>query len=298
LTYRWPIKPFDRQHPIRGNFGDPRTIASTTFGQDEQGSVGSFTFHNGIDISAQTGTRVYPVVSGTVKLTTGDRVVIVTNDDRTFQYIHLRPLVAPGRRVIADKTILGTVRPEWHHLHLTEIDGFRVHNPVDPGHLEPYRDHTIPTVTELVFTTNQEASLDPAHLHGTILIAAGAEDLPPLPVFPATWFDFPVTPALVAWRMTASGGLPIVHETIAADFRHTEPPKRKFWHVYSAGTFQNFPQFGRTYYYRHPGRYLFSLTKKPLDTRRLPNGDYTITVDATDICGNTGSLTQHIAIRN
>ena len=24
--YGWPVKPFDQPHPVRGNFGDPRTI--------------------------------------------------------------------------------------------------------------------------------------------------------------------------------------------------------------------------------------------------------------------------------
>src|ERR1700730_14677417 len=27
FAYHWPIKPFDRQHPIRGDFGDPRTVS-------------------------------------------------------------------------------------------------------------------------------------------------------------------------------------------------------------------------------------------------------------------------------
>ena len=25
-SYKWPVKPFDKQHPVRGSFGDPRTI--------------------------------------------------------------------------------------------------------------------------------------------------------------------------------------------------------------------------------------------------------------------------------
>ena len=29
-SYHWPVKPFDRQHPVRGNFGDPRTIFSSS----------------------------------------------------------------------------------------------------------------------------------------------------------------------------------------------------------------------------------------------------------------------------
>ena len=25
-SYGWPVKPFDRQHPVRGSFADPRSI--------------------------------------------------------------------------------------------------------------------------------------------------------------------------------------------------------------------------------------------------------------------------------
>ena len=41
-AYGWPIKPFDRQHPVRGFFGDPRI---SNHGRSRQ-------FHFGIDISA------------------------------------------------------------------------------------------------------------------------------------------------------------------------------------------------------------------------------------------------------
>lgn len=298
FTYHWPIKPFDRQHPIRGNFGDPRTISAATFGEDGPGSIGLFSFHNGVDISASTGTPVYPVVSGTVKKGRGDTVIVVTRDSRIFQYIHIRPNVHAGQHVVAYKTILGTVRPVWHHVHLTEIDGLRVHNPVDPGHLEPYEDHTVPRVDDLIITAANGVPLDPTSLHGKISIVADAEDQPALKVFPNVWSGFPVTPALVSWRIVATGDVTVVPERVAADFRHSEQPRRDFWRIYDGGTYQNFPQFDHYYYYRHPGLYLFRLTKKPLDTRQLPNGTYGITVDVADVCGNRSSLTQRVNIAN
>src|SRR5262249_10505266 len=64
LDYPWPIRPFHEQHPIRGNFGDPRTISTDAFGIDGLGLPGDYSFHNGVDISALAGTPVYPVVSG------------------------------------------------------------------------------------------------------------------------------------------------------------------------------------------------------------------------------------------
>jgi hypothetical protein len=52
LAYGWPVKPFDRPHPVRGSFGDPRTIF---FGlPSAAGLRGDFncTFHEGVDVSA------------------------------------------------------------------------------------------------------------------------------------------------------------------------------------------------------------------------------------------------------
>ena len=51
--YCWPVAPFNRQHPIRGGFGDPRTLfhAPPTLAGLYHGA-GSFSFHQGVDISA------------------------------------------------------------------------------------------------------------------------------------------------------------------------------------------------------------------------------------------------------
>src|SRR5262249_33751641 len=43
-AYGWPVRPFDRPHPVRGNMGDPRTVYSV--------KGGSFSFHNGVDVVA------------------------------------------------------------------------------------------------------------------------------------------------------------------------------------------------------------------------------------------------------
>jgi hypothetical protein len=296
-SYRWPLRPFDRQHPVRGFFGDPRTVTTVTLGEDQPGSPGSFSFHNGVDIFARTGAPVYPVVSGTAQIGYADEVIVVTADFRRFQYFHIRPAVRPGEQVVAGRTVLGTVEPRWHHLHFGEIDGFRVHNPLDPGHLEPYRDGTIPTVDEIVIEDEHGGQLDPGRVHGTVSVSARAADAPPLPV-PGFWFGFPVTPALVSWTLTAADGRPVIRDTIAADFRRREPPNRDFWRVYAEGTYQNFPVFAHHYFFGRRGRYFFDLTKQPLDTRRLRDGRYRLRVSAADVCGNRGTLTEEIRILN
>ena len=298
LTYHYPIRPFDRQHPIRGFFGDPRTFAESPIGDDSPRSAGSFTFHNGVDIAAPTGTRVYPVVSGVVTaLLYADEVTVSTSDERRFQYFHIRPRVRLGERVVVDRTVLGTVGREWLHVHLTEIDVFRPHNPLDPGHLEPYRDHTAPAVDGLVFRNAEGRDTGPLHLHGLVRIAADAEDRTPVPV-PGTWFGFPVTPAYVAWHLSTPSGKVVVPTDVVADFRRTEPYNRDFWRVYAPGTYQNFPVFGRRFYWHVPGRYLFNLTPRPLDTLRLADGSYRLTVNVADTCGNRGSLTEAVSISN
>ena len=296
LAYHWPVKPFDQQHPIRGYFGDPRTLGLERLGSDRQGSPGSFTFHNGVDISAAPGTPVYPVVSGLAHIGSGDRVSVTTSDGRTFQYYHIKPDVQPGQHVTAYRTVLGRVKRVWLHVHLTEIDNFRTHNPLDPGHLEPYRDHTIPLVDKLTFSTESGSPLDPGHLRGTILIAADADDAAPVPV-PGHWFGFPVTPALVTWRLATLNGTTLRRGTVA-DFRHTEPHTRDFWFVYAAGTYQNFPDFTHHLYWHVPGQYLFNLTPRPLDTYRLRNGNYRLTVAVADTCGNRSRLTEQVRVAN
>lgn len=298
LTYHYPVKPFLRQHPIRGNFGDPRTLVREgELGADSRRTNGSFTFHNGVDISARAGTAVYPVVSGTARIGYADEVIVATGDGRIFQYFHIKPVIRPGQSVIAYRTVLGRVLREARHVHLTEIDGFRVHNPVDPGHLEPYKDHTVPEVLGLLFEDSAGEGIDPHTLHGHVLIAADAADEPPEAV-PTPWLDYPVTPALVAWRLTTLSGATVIPTTTVADFRHTLPPNRQFWHVYAAGTYQNFPVFEHQYFFRQRGRYLFNLTPNGLDTRRLPDGHYILTVQVADVCGNRGQLAEQITIRN
>lgn len=298
LSYGWPVKPFDRQHPVRGNFGDPRTISgSEQLGGESPASPGSYRFHNGIDIAEPAGTAVYPVVSGTVFVRSSDELVVVTKDDRRFQYWHLLAQVRDGQHVVARHTVLGRIRPELHHVHLTEIDGFRVHNPADPGHLEPYQDHTPPQVVALDIETTDGRPIAPGDLYGRVLIGAVAQDTPPLPV-PGAWRGLPVTPALVVWTLTSASHKTIIPTTVVADFRRSEPPNRDFWRVYAPGSYQNFPVFDRHLFWRQPGHYIFNLTPNGLDTTRLPNGTYTITVQASDTCGNLGSLSQPIRIRN
>ena len=294
--YNWPIRPFDVQHPIRANFGDPRTISAERLGLDDPGDPGDYSFHNGVDISATPGTPVFPVVSGTARLRHADEVLVhVPGGLRNFQYWHITPRVHDGERVLAFRTVLGTVQAPARHVHLTEIDGDHVTNPA--RHLQPYNDRTTPVVNSVTILDSRNRAEEPQAISGRVSINADATDTPPLPV-PGTWDGFPVTPAIVQWTLTGGGGRRVKPLATAADFHRFEPPHQDFWDVYAAGTYQNFPVFEHHFYWRHPGRFLFKLTNKPLDTTRLPNGTYKLLVIATDLCGNSGTLTEPLHTEN
>jgi hypothetical protein len=297
LEYHYPVRPFLTQHPVRGNFGDPRTVSMGGYGEDSSRTPGSFSFHNGIDISAPTETPVYPVVSGTAKIRSGDEVVVVTHDARVFQYFHIRPAIRSGQEVVAYRTILGRILPHWGHVHMSEIDGFRVHNPADPGHLEPYRDGTVPDIARVRFDGTSGGEVDPRALHGQVQVAVAAFDIPPVRP-PGAWSDEPVTPAVVSWRLVTSRNRVVLPWRTVFDVRRTEPANSNFWRVYAPGTFQNFPVFGRRLFWGQPGRYYFRLTDSPLDTRRFGNGNYVIDVRVADVCANWSIRKEPISIHN
>jgi hypothetical protein len=291
-SYPWPVKPFHVQHPIRGYFGDPRTIIRNS----DDADVGAFSFHNGVDIVASDGTPVYPVVSGVVTKVKPDEIVVVSGEGaRTFQYWHLRPRVRVNEPVRAERTVLGTILRQRGHVHLTEIDGSVVTNPLQPGHLTPYRDSTPPTVESVLVHDQSGEGLNPAALYGLVDIAARAVDTPPFPI-PAPWAGVPVTPARISWQLTTLDGRALLPTQTTADFMTTIPRPNLFWSVYEQGTYQNFPRIGRRYLFGTHGDYLFELTPSRLDTRLLPPGPYKLTVVAEDTCGNQGTLTQTIHV--
>jgi hypothetical protein len=277
--YPWPLRPFHRQHPVRGFFGDPRTLVSNVEQRLEPSSPGQFTFHNGIDIYATPDQAVYPVVSGRARVANAREVVVRTRDGRTFQYWHILPLVRTGSRVTASKTVLGTVIPARGHVHLTELRGRCAVNPLASGHLHPYRNTTHPEVIALDAIGPGGTLLDPAQIAGPFELVVQAQDLPPLPV-PAPWQNLPVTPAMVRWRLTGPHGRIFVPWAFAADFAVTIPPNRDFWRVYAAGTHQNFVGMQQP---QLPGSYGFRLT--PPGSRLAP-GRYTATVQVTTTDGN------------
>ena len=299
--YGWPVAPFDQAHPVRAAVGDPRTIFR---GSDPLSAPGTFSFHDGVDIDARNGTPVYPVMSGFVREVRDEGVVVMADDGRLFKYMHIAPAVRPGGRVTARETTLGRVKNWAHELHFSELtpDGATV-NPLQPGHLTPYRDLTVPTIGRLRVRDPRGNQLAPFALHGRATLIAEAYDIPN--ALPARGRRskfardrFPVAPAIVTWSLSTVGGRVVVTTRTAVDFRRSIPPNERFWSVYARGTYQNRSVIGARMHWLLPGRFLFNLTPTPLDTRRLANGVYVATVTAIDVAGNRSSLSERIEIWN
>lgn len=299
-AYSWPFKPFDKQHPIRGFFGDPRTVYENGVLAGGFDGPGTFSFHQGIDIAAPNGTPIYPVMSGTAHYL-GASVLNVSvgqidGNDVTFQYFHITPIVGEGQQVIARKTVLGYVEPPYGHVHLTEIDGSNAVNPLQKGHLAPYVDRTRPTIRVTTFSNSAGAIQTPLGLCGRVQIAVEAFDRTPTAV-PGAFNGLPVTPTLVEWTVRHLNGRAAIPLRVAADFRTTLPPNAKFFDTYAKGTYENAPRFGTQQYTSMPGRYLFLLAPS-FDTTTLANGVYSLTVRVSDIRNNAATQTQRFSVLN
>jgi len=295
-AYPWPLKPFDKQHPIRGFFGDPRTVYLNGILAGGFEGPGSFAFHQGIDIAAPDGTPVYAVANGTAHYLGASTLNVVTGRNVTFQYFHVIGVVGEGQHVVVRKTVLGYVEPPFGHVHLTEIDATHVVNPLQQGHLAPYRDKTAPTVRSVIVRDATGAVQAPLGLCGRVELDVDAFDAQPLPV-PGSFRGMPVAPAFVSWELTRLRGGAVAPWHAVADFRTTLPENGSFWSVYAHGTYQNAPRFGPEQYDSMPGRYLFLLSPN-FDTTSLANGVYVISIVAEDVRGNRTIAHSRISVLN
>lgn len=113
----WPLAPFERRHPLRAGLNERRPSG----------------FHIGVDIQARDRARVYAMSSGVAEVPQASGV-----DERVrvgrLEYWHIDRRVSAGDRVVAYRTVLGTVKHTAGHLHLSDVgpDGTYL-DPLRPG---------------------------------------------------------------------------------------------------------------------------------------------------------------------
>jgi hypothetical protein len=277
-AYGWPVKPFDKPHPIRATFGDPR------FHLDVEGALSAF--HFGVDIAARDGTAVYAVEPGVVVRRYRSSVTVGRDSGRRFGYWHIQPVVRSGTYVRLHQ-LLGHILPGWAHVHFAESMRGAYRNPLRKGALAPFYDHTVPTIESVQLLTPDGSPVDTGHVAGLIDIEASVYDIPPIAP-PPPWDMARLAPASVWWNLTDTVGTFIQSEYVV-NFESALPPNSLYDWIYAPGTYQNKP--------RRAGHYLFWLAHE-LDTTGLPNGSYRLDIFASDTRGNTGEFTFELTIAN
>jgi hypothetical protein len=271
--YPWPVKPFDRQHPVRGFFNDPRV-------QDA-----SHAFHFGIDVSAPDGTAVYAVTPGKVFIEDhGHAVAVQAPDGRAFGYWHVVPAVAHHQQVGLHQ-LLGHIEAPWGHVHFAESVRGRYLDPIRPGAIHPFVDVGHPTIAHIMFRRGKK-DLKPDRIKGRVQICCVAYDTTPIKV-PPPWSHMPVAPARLRYRIVCAGRCvqPLRAGVDLRVFRKADA----FHAVFGPETRQNHPN--------KPGFYCFNLAHD-WNSAAFPNGTYRLEVQASDVHGNRATSALPFTIRN
>ena len=277
-AYPWPLKPFDKPHAIRGNFGDPR------FHLGAEGELSAF--HFGVDIVAGDGEAVYAVEPGVVLRRHATSVTVGNDTGRRFGYWHIHPVVRSGAHVRLHQ-LLGHVVRGWGHVHFAEsLDG-KYRNPLRKRALTPFYDTTPPSVSSIRLLRADGSTADAGAISGPIDVVAEISDTPPL-IPPAPWDVARLAPATVLWRVVDRNGFP-VQSHVTADFSFDLLPGSLYDTVYAPGTYQTKPH--------RPGHYLFWVVRG-FDTTTLANGAYRLEITATDTRNNAGGAAVDIQVAN
>ena len=320
----WPVRPHNRQHPIRGSFLDPRP-------DPERGAI----YHDGVDVAVRDDRPergaprgrthpVYAIEGGPVFFATppGARGSVRIGH---FGYGHVDALVQTGEIVTPGQHIGWTCEGDWH-VHLSEFvfiggGGRLTVNPLRPGgKLYPFVDTAPPAIREIRFhapatpdwgrrPSTSVVRLPPAgerlnreRLAGRVDVRVRMSD----PQSVIGWFQ--ELPWLAAPHHPFRVAVSIVQ--LATDrtvrrrevFRAEQMLGLSAGRHFAPGTEQNLPANGCMRFHtaaRCDGIYWFRLF--PLrywDTTRLADGRYRVVVRAWDVAGNLATAGVEVSIAN
>lgn len=152
IKYPWPIYPQNQQRNIGGTFGEYRSTSTSGH------------YHNGTDMSANGGTPVYAVLSGTVADAYDDgdtgydsyiRIAsIIDGKTKYLTYYHTRPILSTGQSVnVGDQ--ISTIAID--HVHLIDyrigegMSGNQINAIRPDGGVQPYNDTWKPYIRYVKF---------------------------------------------------------------------------------------------------------------------------------------------------
>ncbi len=187
---RWPVKPFDGPHGVRGTFGEVRGLIGVAGAKGLTGAplhefldrlnpvlpAGRRIIHHGIDIIAPDLTPVYALTDGVAQWGGGanySRFVRVGD----FEYVHLKDPIREGARVKAFTTVIGKVFPGQEHVHFTRWAGGRPVNPLGFGGMANYVDTAPPEIHELLAYRTDGSKVGLDAINGGVALFVNATDV-------------------------------------------------------------------------------------------------------------------------
>jgi hypothetical protein len=295
---RWPVKPFDGPHQVRGVFGEVRGLQEVVGTAGLTGArLGAFlaglnpvlvngdrNIHHGIDIVAPDLTPVYALTDGVAVWggSSKNRSRFVRVGD--FDYVHLADPIPQGRQVRAFQTVIGKVHPGSAHVHLSRYVRGKAVNPLRFGGMVNYTD-TAPPLIRGLFGYRQNGTRVNLHaITGAVSLFVDAVDIQ------STGGNETGIYRLGYRILNAAGQVAVgPYQCLQMDVIVPEPVGNI---LYTTGSTRN----------RFQTSWLYRLTVKSpsadgvLHTGHLAPGPYVVRVTAADVMGNSTRQDFPIAI--
>lgn len=307
----WPLAPKQQGHGVYGTFGNPTT------GWPPPTLPGPGTnYHSAIDIPvndaggskpifAVEGGRVREAHRSVQKTPLGVQVNSGVVGIGHFRYGHTVPEVAVGE-VVQPGQRIGHSVPGWWHVHLEELAWIRgariLLNPLRPGgKLRPISDGGNPRIEAMrIYPKAAENDATPNVLptnavRGVVVPVALAMDAFPLR-------DWPKAPTATLHVYRASielrrGGTLVEKRNL---FQLDRAPGPTWQHYFRPLTRRSAPV--AVCAVKKPqscaGRFWIRLWEQGWDTRKVPNGNYTLSLTVADSVGKTADRTLSFRVAN